>query len=72
MKLTIKYKKETDMLTIYESVKNITSILKDVEKKKLTFKGTIENDYVEAEVDTYVEPDYLYHEFLSKIKGKKD
>ena len=52
MKLTIKHKKETSMLTMYESVRNVMIVLKDVEEKGLTFKGVVENEFVEVEVDT--------------------
>ena len=58
MKLTIKHKKESDMLTMYESVKSVMIILKDVEEKGLKFKGVIENEFVEVEVDTELAPIY--------------
>ena len=58
MKLTIKHKKESDMLTMYESVKSVMIILKDVEEKGLTFKGVIENKFVEVEADTELTPIY--------------
>ena len=58
MKLTIKHKKESDMLTMYESVRSAMIILKDVEEKGLTFKGIIENEFVELEVDTKLTPIY--------------
>ena len=40
------------MLTMYESVRNVMIVLKDVEEKGLTFKGVVENEFVEVEVDT--------------------
>lgn len=58
MKLTIKHKKESDMLTMYESVRDVMIVLKDVEEKGLTFKGIIENEFVELEVDTELTPIY--------------
>lgn len=58
MKLTIKHKKESDMLTMYENVKSVMLVLKDVEEKGLKFKGVIENEFVEVEVDTELTPIY--------------
>lgn len=58
MKLTIKHKKESDMLTMYESVKSVMIVLKDVEEKGLKFKGVIENEFVEVEIDTELTPIY--------------
>lgn len=72
MKLTIKHKKESDMLTMYESVRSVVIVLKDVEKKGLTFKGVIENEFVEAEVDTEISPNDFYMRLINKTEVAED